>query len=75
MLVITPIWGLNLRKEPSAFIGFSNEVSTLSQAYVRTDVQDFAANDHRRIRPAVGKHQADHEVVVVLPWVPATAMP
>ena len=56
-------------------IGFSNQDLALSHLRIGAEHMNTAADDHRRIEPREAQTAAVIEVVVVFPWLPATAMP
>ncbi len=46
----------------------------MSQAGVRADLVELAPDDEARLQPRLDEDEGEHRAVVVLPWVPATAM-
>ena len=75
MLVTTAMVGDSSKKAAVALIGFSNQDFALSHLGIGAEHVHPAADDHRRIESREAQTAAVIEVVVVLPWLPATAMP
>ena len=76
MLVTTATVGNRWRNDPSDSSASATRISPLAQARVGAERARLAADDRRRIqaRPRPGS-TAIIVVVVVLPWLPATATP
>ena len=67
--------GGQIQERRIGFVGFGDQEIALAEARVRAGRKQPAADDERRVEPAFGEHRGDQLVVVVLPCVPAIAMP
>ena len=67
--------GRKLEERAVALIGFGHQILRFPQAGVGSHGVDAAANDYGGIEPASASTAATIEVVVVLPCIPAMAMP
>ena len=54
------------------FAGFADHHLAAAQSAAAADRLELAADDRRRVHPALDKHLVSIAVVVVLPWVPQT---
>ena len=74
MLVTTAMVGVSSKKLPSLH-RLQQPGFALSHLGIGAEHMNTAADDHRRIEPREAQTAAVIEVVVVFPWLPATAMP
>jgi hypothetical protein len=58
-----------------ALVRLGDEKAAGCRAARAAGAVDAPADDEGRVEAALGEHAAIRLVVVVLPWVPATAMP
>ncbi len=76
MLVTTAIVGESSRKRAVALVGLGDQQLALAEPRVGAERAHLAADHDRRIEPGLARGlAATSDVVVVLPCVPATAMP